>query len=285
MSTWFLIYKTVVTGYFVGYYSWNHIQKTRSSEPSKYWIYLTDWGYEIIVWTVILTYVLVVARYISEFWFEDDFKAENRKPFLHETNHFGNQLLWFMTSVSYTMAASITIAFWSILYPLSGPPPTVETKVENFSVHLVQVYFRSLKGLFQDFFKQGCFVIADTLICSTPWRIPHVWAPATFGLIYCFFNIGYVLGGGTDPDGHHFIYPITPWQDNPGLATGTSFAVLVLLIAVHYGLWGLSFLRDKLWMRLFKVTQNEKVEFEMSKSWRSHPSNYGATDQTTASHV
>ena len=141
MSVWYLLYKTIIVGYLLAYYTWNHITNRRDHEDQawKYWIYLTDWGYEILIWKMVLEFLMVSARFFSENYYTDEYSRQDRKPFLHETNHFGNQLLWFMTTLSHSIAVGITFAFWVCLYPFTGPPAPGKANFENTNVHLLQV--------------------------------------------------------------------------------------------------------------------------------------------------
>jgi len=248
VSVWFLLYKTVLTCYLLAFYTWNHIdyRQRHGDDWWKYWVYLTHWGYEIFIWTRVLDFVLVVARFISEHWHgtksADEPKEE--KPFLHQTNHFGNQLLWLMTTTSYTMAVLITIAYWCFLYPASGHVPSTEiAKFTNFNEHLVQ----------------GVASLLDTVVSASPRRVSHFWTSLVFSACYTAFNIAYILTGGTNTHGQDYVYPILAWKEKPGLAVLTVFGCTVVGFLVHVGFWGLTIGRDKLWSKIHNTEQSEKA--------------------------
>ena len=60
----YLLYKAVVVAYLLAFYIWNHVDIRRHENQTwKYWIYLTDWGYEIFIWKMVLDICLVSVRY------------------------------------------------------------------------------------------------------------------------------------------------------------------------------------------------------------------------------
>lgn len=266
VSLEYFAYKLFVVSYLVGYYTWNHVSNRKNNQnspsqiyasPSKYWIYLTDWGYEIFVWRMILDFLMVCSRIVSvQRW------PNYEGQYLHETNHFGNQFLWFMTTLSYTIAVVITLAFWTCLVPLDDLSKwTPLSWFTNINVHLIQ----------------GVLSIVDTFVSSSPRRMAHMWAPVIFGLVYLIFNVAYTLSGGTDPVGNPFIYPITDWLNKPGFSSGMIFVVVIMCVLVHSGFWALVQGRDRLWKS--KVSESgaeEKLSWK-GKQQGSPPQSYGAT--------
>ena len=59
------------------------------------------------------------------------------------------------------------------------------------------------------------------MIVARPVRLLHFLHPLVCGLCYLLFSVGYWAVGGTDPAGHHWIYPMVDW-DRPGLALATT---------------------------------------------------------------
>ena len=88
-----------------------------------------------------------------------------------------------------------------------------------------------------DIITQGIVAIVDTFVSSSPKRLAHVWAPLLFGVTYLVFNVTYTVSGGTDRDGHPWIYPITDWLGKPGISCLFVLAVVVMVFVVHFGLW------------------------------------------------
>jgi len=227
----------------LAFYSWYHIRNRRegSGVSWKYWIYLTDWGYELLIWKLVLEFALVAARFSSETYYAEEFERVGRKRFWHETNHLGNQFLWLMTTVSHALAVAITIAYWTCLYPFEPHSTSVETNFININQHGVQ----------------GLVSVLDTLISGHPKRLAHVWAPALLGLAYLVFNVAYTLTGGTDPSGNHWIYPITDWLGAPVTSSLFAVGIFLMLFLVHLGLWALAKARDKIWTKHFNGGQRE----------------------------
>ena len=125
----------------------------------------------------------------------------------------------------------------------------------------------------------------DTVVSSHPKRVVHVWLPTAFGLIYLAFNVAYTLEGGTDPVGHHWIYPITDWIERPGMSSGFAIGVCASLIILHCVLSGLVRLRDRVWARVYKVEQGEKEQMSERDVKNPTTSTYGTTEIQASVHV
>ena len=69
-------------------------------------------------------------------------------------------------------------------------------------------------------------VLLDLFIVARPAQLLHFLHPTLFGLCYLIFSVVYWAVGGTDPEGHHWIYPMVDW-DRPGLAVGTAVGCIV----------------------------------------------------------
>ena len=135
----YLIYKTIICGYFLGSWIWGHVQNAKGEEPEKYWIFLTNWGFGIFVYTVVFDFVLVLVRF-----FNDTFN-KNRLDISLKGNKEGKiqrrarKLLWLLTATSYPLAVAITILYWKFIYDFDNPPKEASDKLGNFNVHLLQV--------------------------------------------------------------------------------------------------------------------------------------------------
>jgi hypothetical protein len=71
-----------------------------------------------------------------------------------------------------------------------------------------------------------CSVILDLFIVARPAKLLHFLHPLLFGLWYLTFSVLYWAVGGTDPEGHHWIYPMVDW-DRQALALGTDVGCIV----------------------------------------------------------
>ena len=69
-------------------------------------------------------------------------------------------------------------------------------------------------------------VLLDLFIVARPAKLFHFLHPTLFGSCYLIFSVVYWAVGGTDPEGHHWIYPMVDW-DRPGLAVGTAVGCIV----------------------------------------------------------
>ena len=127
---------------------------------------------------------------------------------------------------------------------------------------------------------QGIVAILDTFVSSSPKRLAHVWAPLLFGVTYLVFNVIYTVSGGTDREGHPWIYPITDWLGNPGISCLFVLAVVVMVFVVHFGLWAVAKGRDKVW-NITKAGERNGAEKKLAHM----STTYGATNQSNSQNI
>ena len=106
--------------------------------------------------------------------------------------------------------------------------------------------------------------LIDVSVSSQPWRYGQLYVTVAYGQVYLVFQITYlVVFGGTDADGHDYIYSIFKWKTETLKATGYAAGMTIVLILAYTLLWCLAFLRDKLWRRLFSAPQDEAATLEL----------------------
>ena len=94
-----------------------------------------------------------MKRLLSERWFRSSANGCQGKLF-HEENHFGNQLLWFMTNLSHTLALGITLSFWNDINPYKDRSKwTWEDWFETENFHRIQVRTKNIQSK-NPFFKK-----------------------------------------------------------------------------------------------------------------------------------
>ena len=109
--------------------------------------------------------------------------------------------------------------------------------------------------------------LIDISISSRPWRYGQLYLTAIYGLAYTIFQVIYIVAfGGTDSDGHDYVYAIFKWKTETLKATGYSAGVVIAAILAYTLLWFLAFIRDKVWERLFCKPQDEVVILELSEA-------------------
>ena len=69
-------------------------------------------------------------------------------------------------------------------------------------------------------------VLLDLFIVAQPTKLLHFLHSTLFGLWYLIFSVVYWAVAGTDPEVHHWIYPMVDW-DSPGLVVGTAVGCIV----------------------------------------------------------
>ena len=93
--------------------------------------------------------------------------------------------------------------------------------------------------------------LVDTIVSSRPWNIWYVLYPTSLGIAYLIFNVIYILVfNGTNSKGEEYVYDILDWKNNPGLAVGLMFGVVIgfpLAFCLYYLL---AMIRDYLWKKI-----------------------------------
>ena len=81
---------------------------------------------------------------MERFLYNDEEMSDTQRTekFFYERNSLINQLFWFMTNLSFTIAVVITSAFWICLFPfLDTSTWNFGVWFSNINVHLIQVSF------------------------------------------------------------------------------------------------------------------------------------------------
>ena len=118
---------------------------------------------------------------------------------------------------------------------------------------------------------QAIFAILDTIVSSRPWKIGHFWMLMLLGVIYCSFNYVYVVVfNGTNFKNEEFIYPVLDWKkDFKSAMIFCSLSVLFLGI-IHCMFCLISYLRDRIWCKIYGTENYSQSDFPSFESSISH---------------
>ena len=134
VSAFYLMYKLAISIYFVIGYSLNAKSYISNGTWAYAWIYLTHWSFILMIVSFLYNTLLVCVR----FWRQNAGKRYGGEHFF-EKDHPSTMISWALSGTANTVAVSVTVAYWTALYPGSTPPSTAMSKFNNFDVHLIQV--------------------------------------------------------------------------------------------------------------------------------------------------
>ncbi|XP_011189322.2 protein rolling stone [Zeugodacus cucurbitae] len=174
----------------------------------KWFIYLTDWGFFLCLYTSLFGAILVTIYYCSK----DNIPVPP----------WALKLYWASYWITLCLATLITFIYWIFIFPTDNQSGWA---VYNLWAH----GFNSILMIF------------DHMLVAFPDRILHFVYPLGLGLMYGIFTVIYYYAGGVDPFGNRFIYEILDWS-NAGGATLTLFGCILVTFVfcfIHFGFYKL----------------------------------------------
>ncbi|XP_059081393.1 uncharacterized protein LOC131879163 [Tigriopus californicus] len=202
-----------------------------SSEKSKYFIFLTNWGQ-----------ILAFITYALQFYLTFTYRGQRKSSFLNKRM----KTLWFFLNSNAAVSHLVALFYWFFIVP-NLPNQTHPTEfalgaspeddyLTGFQIG--QIWLDRLLG-------HGLIpflVWVDLLLFSTrPWRYRQCWTPVLFGMSWVLFSYIYYLLGGTGylkhvhpgdekavaNGGHHFIYEMVNWEEPQTLGVVLIIGALV----------------------------------------------------------
>ncbi|KAL1492820.1 hypothetical protein ABEB36_011002 [Hypothenemus hampei] len=193
-------------------------------------IYLTNWGFTLIMLQNLLNSIMLIVSLISE-------KVINKSDLKEKIVRI-YPVYWAFNIISTPVAFTISIIYWTLIFGAEGATFTAM----NFIVH----------GL------NSIITIIDLCVVCHPIKIFHFIYPLLFALSYTIFTIIFYIAGGTTKTGSRYIYPILKW-DQPGKTTGICAGVMGLMIVLHLFTFGIYRARIKLFDRFVRPRIKESV--------------------------
>ncbi|XP_039952643.1 protein rolling stone isoform X1 [Bactrocera tryoni] len=187
----------------------------------KWFIYLTDWGFFLCMYTSVFGAILVTIFYCSK---DNVFVPP-----------WALKLYWASYWTTLSLATLITFIYWIFIFPTDNQSAW---EVYNLWAH----GFNSI------------LMIMDHMLVAFPVRLLHSVYPLCLGLIYGIFTVIYYWAGGVDPFGNRFIYEILDWSNAGGAILTILGCILVTFVFcfIHFGLY-------KLRTFIYKKRQSSKL--------------------------
>jgi len=171
---------------------------TSNKYGTGYWlIYLTHWQVFLVYWHLWMSFGMTC--FYSHVY-------SIGKPLT-----IAAKMAWSLQNICVPIVPIVVIQYWALVYE----PPLHALSVHTHGVTLI-------------------LLMLDLTLTYTPTYLKHAWQGATVGFIYCLFNMIYVLGGGVNEVGDHYIYSALDWKDNFGTAFATAFGVIFICTPVIY---------------------------------------------------
>ncbi|KAG7310476.1 hypothetical protein JYU34_003259 [Plutella xylostella] len=194
----------------------------------KWFIYLTNWGYLVLVLQSGLALALAQRG-----------RAERSLHLANEEDNSGMlrrrrtpllcRVYWMSHTVATDLALVITLVYWTLVHD----PKIHEVNALNLLVH---------GG-------NSVIIVVELAVTSHPVRMAHALYGAGAGLLYGVFSALYWALGGTDRLGARAIYPSLDWS-RPGVAIGFVCLCAVVLVTAHALAAALAGLRARVAARL-----------------------------------
>jgi len=224
----FSIYRLIVAAYAIALWFWCWSWYIERNETGKFFIYVTYWSL-----TVEVVY-LVVSAYVS-------FKLEDVRATIDKSKQYVNipkavLISWILMNIIYMASFLVFLMFWLLVYPYDKVLYATTAQAHGVNFLLMAI---------------------DVFLSGAPFRILHFYQPVSYMLTYLIFNATYVLSGGTNASGKHYVYAALNWIDN-GSACIKLAALITLVIApvLHQVLW--------FWWQLGNICTGDTPEWRQS---------------------
>lgn len=127
---------------------------------------------------------------------------------------------WVLFTISANVAFAVTALYWGVVHTPEAP-----LDASTVNAHAVN----------------SILVLIDILMSSTPVRILHMIYPMIYICTYAIFSVIYWAEGGTNPDGHPYIYAALDYENHPKNASVMVvlfvFAAIPVSQFIVYGLY------------------------------------------------
>ncbi|XP_053957633.1 protein rolling stone [Anastrepha ludens] len=244
-SVAYLIYRWLIALFFTAVVIDSMLEKEEGSSTNfwLYFIYLTNWGVMLCMFTNILGAILVTTWHFHPEYADKLLNLESlTSPFV---------IYWSMHIISLVLSIVITVIYWSVLY-----------NAAESSLNATNVLTHAFNSI---------FMFIDLLIVAHPLRLLHMFLPVLFGLIFAIFSVIYQKCGGLNRRGKPYIYHVIDWRQ-PLSATFVVAGVLLLTCCIYIVLFTIYKLRTLLYRRInkacyyFPTTMPNTVSASVEKS-------------------
>ncbi|XP_067621784.1 protein rolling stone isoform X3 [Eurosta solidaginis] len=226
-SVAYLIYRWLIALFFIAIVI-DSMLETEEGSSTNFWlyfIYMTNWGVMLCMFTNILGAVLVTLWHFHPEYADKLLNLDSlTSPFV---------IYWGMHIISLVLSIVITIIYWSVLYDAA-----------ESSLNATNVLTHACNSI---------FMFIDLLIVAHPLRLLHIFLPVLFGSIFAIFSIIYHLCGGKNKKGQPYIYHVIDWNE-PLSATLVVFGVVLLSCCIYMMLFTIYKLRIMVYRHVHKAS-------------------------------
>ncbi|CAH2231659.1 protein rolling stone-like [Pararge aegeria] len=189
---------------------------TSSYGAGAYWpIYLTHWGLVFITVACGFGCAICYTAY-TQGSIDDAFELP-----------WYVKVYWVSYNIAIPLAFFITIFYWVFL----------ANATQDFAVNFVlDIFIHAVNSV---------LVLILLLTARHPTNALHFYFLIVLSVIYIIFTVIYYVGGGTDPFGNVFIYPVLDWS-NPGPSVVMMIISIVMVTIIHFITVLLTLARDAL---------------------------------------
>ncbi|XP_030846981.1 protein rolling stone-like [Strongylocentrotus purpuratus] len=167
-------------------------------------------------------------------------------PLLSSINPWYCQVTWILFNINTSLAPIISVVYWSLVHDFtSGDKTNIFSLagISNIQVHALNIVV----------------VFIDLMVSAYPVKIVHCIFTMGLGLIYVVFSLIYWAAGGLNPmNGTRALYPILNWEKIPGLSCLFLLGVIVIMVLVQCGIYGLYRLRFFMVQRLSSTLESKQ---------------------------
>ncbi|XP_044740880.1 protein rolling stone-like [Chrysoperla carnea] len=239
ISIWFMIYRILMTITTVGIMILsliNQLEVDPDYTIFKWFIYMTHWGYLIIVLQFLLATLIHTYYFIKEKLLVKTISDKEQPSTAPEaTNQNQNvdlkkqhkiNLVCKFYGVIHAMAAvlaiGITVLYWVLIYN----PEIHKINFINLAMHAMN----------------SIIMLIDLMLVAHPMYLLHVIYPFLFAIIYTFFTYFYYLAGGKGKEGQPSIYEVLDWN-RPVKSIIVSVSAILFVVILFFMTYLLVFAR------------------------------------------
>lgn len=227
----YLIYRWLIALYYV---AWLISSAVFTRHAEKYLIYLTNWGFLLLVVYLLAAALSTTFKLIKENLPDKEKPMDLTIADLEDPPTLACgcgekggiswylSITWLLFLLSSELSIPVIIFYW--IFP--------DDMITNWGVTLHIHVYNIIPGLI------------DVLFSGFPVRLLHFVYLMGFAALYSIFAGIYYAAGGTDTDNNPYIYAVLDFGKSPVTATMIILVmVFIVAIAVHLLYWGLYLLR------------------------------------------
>jgi len=204
---WFAVYRLLVALYAVALWFWCWSWYIVREKTGYFFIYLTYWSLSIEVVYLVLSAIISIRIKTTRLNINTSDKHV-KIPHLVFTS-------WILMNLIYVVSLVVFLLYWGLVFNGTTSATTAQAHGVNFLLMLIDVF-----------------------LSGAPYRILHFYVPVMYSVVYLIFNAVYVMSGGVNETGSHYVYSSIDWMHNPTFSAVLAVVItLVVIPFLHMLLW------------------------------------------------